>query len=91
MLNMKTRMFFAMDKQINRIMAEQGVRSLAITTAAGSGEAANNTYQSLIAEQGEVYVLSGSQEQEGWYRGLPRPFTGRVFLCLPPKYRGEND
>ena len=63
MLNMKTRMFFAMDKRINRIMAEQGVRSLAITTAAGSGEAANNTYQSLIAEQGEVYVLSGSQDR----------------------------
>ncbi len=60
---MKTRMFFALDRQIARIMAEQGVRSLAITTAASSGEAANHTYQSLIAEQGEVYVLSGSDKR----------------------------
>lgn len=34
------------------------MRDLAITTSAASGEMANSTYQSLIAEQGEVYVIT---------------------------------
>lgn len=57
---MPVRLFFAMEKQIPRIMAEQGMRALAITSSASSGEAATEVYQSLVAEQGEVYVLSGS-------------------------------
>lgn len=55
---MPTRMFFAMDKQIARIRAEKGMRELAISNSSMSGEAAQGVYQTLVAEQGEVYVLS---------------------------------
>lgn len=59
---MPTRMFFAMEKQIARIMAEKGMRDLAISNGAMSGDAANSVYQTLVAEQGEVYVLSRTTE-----------------------------
>lgn len=39
------------------------MRELAVTTSSGSGEAANSTYQSLIAEQGEVYILGSTYER----------------------------
>jgi len=59
-LAMPARMFFVMERQIVRIMAEVDLRSLAVGTSTMSGEAAQRIHQVLIAEQGEVYVVARS-------------------------------
>jgi len=59
-LAMPARMFFTMERQIVRIMAEGDLRALAVGASSVSGETAQRVHQVLIAEQGEVYVLARS-------------------------------
>lgn len=59
-LAMPTRLFFALERQINRVRAEQDMRHLAVVTSAASGASAHATYQNLSAEQGEVYTIGAS-------------------------------
>lgn len=55
---MPARLFFMMERQIARIMAEGNLRSLAVGASAMSGETAEQVHKVLIAEQGEVYVVA---------------------------------
>lgn len=64
-MGMSVRLFFVMERQISRIMAENNLRGLAVGTATMSGEAAQQVHQTLVAEQGEVYIVTRDAIVEG--------------------------
>lgn len=55
---MPSHLFFMMEKQIGRIRAETDLRTLAVNASSFSKEQAEKVHEVLIAEQGEVYVIS---------------------------------
>lgn len=57
---MPAKLFFAMERQINRIRADGDLRALSINGCTMGGEHVQKVHQALIAEQGEVYVIARS-------------------------------
>ena len=58
---MPARLFFAMERQISRIRAEEDLRYLAVSSSVMSGEAIQKVQQALVVEQGEVFQVAREQ------------------------------
>lgn len=69
---MPARLFFYMDTQIPRIQASNDVRKLSVVTCSMGGDHVDEVYKTLVAEQGEVYVMARTAYVEAESDALAR-------------------